>query len=271
MVSEEINPTNETIRLPEIASTNTWMKELLAGHHPYRPADGLAVIADSQTAGRGQRGNSWEADPGLNMTLSLLLAPTGIHAAAQFAVSEVIATAAASTIARYVGPEHAAEVSVKWPNDIYVGDRKIAGILIENTLSGQRIEWSICGIGINVNQREFRSDAPNPVSIRQLTGRDTDLERFTEEFLAVARGAASIWLGPDPADPGELHRRYLSMLWRRSGLHRWRDNLRGEEFSASILSVAPTGHLTLVDEEDRRRTFAFKEVSPILPSQQILP
>ncbi|MDE5927427.1 MAG: biotin--[acetyl-CoA-carboxylase] ligase, partial [Duncaniella sp.] len=125
---------------------------------------GTVVMAREQTAGRGQRGNSWEAEPGCNITLSLLLRPEGLHPARQFVISQAVSLAIADLVSHFV----AAPVSIKWPNDIYVDDRKICGILIENTITGTSIDRTIVGIGLNVNQTEFRSDAPNPVSMRQL-------------------------------------------------------------------------------------------------------
>lgn len=207
---------------------------------------GLALMARTQTAGRGQRGNSWEAEPGKNITLSLMLRPEATEAARQFEISEAVALGVADTV-ESLGIDG---VSVKWPNDIYVGDRKIAGILIENTLSGTIISRSIAGIGLNVNQREFRSDAPNPVSAWQLTGREFDIE---EVALRMVNNILDR-LGRDN------HAEYRRRLWRGRGQWPWRTP-DGRQFLASIEAVDPDGRLHL---SGHPTPFAFKEVFPLL-------
>ncbi len=214
---------------------------------------GYAILCRRQTAGRGQRGNSWESAPGQNVTLSLLLRPHEIDAAAQFTISEAVAIGVADTIAPLL-PGH--DVRLKWPNDVYADDRKICGILIENSLTGRTVDRSIAGIGLNVNQQEFLSDAPNPVSLRQLTGRTYDIEDMARRLCANI-----LTLLDTPAD--ELHSRYRTLLWRGEGLHRWKD-AGGRCFEARIADVAPTGHLTLEEIDGTRSTFAFKEVSPVM-------
>ena len=152
--------------LPVTASTNSWVAA-----NSDTLAHGDIVMAVEQTAARGQRGNTWEATPGLNLTLSMLLRPEGVEAARQFDISRAVALGTAEMLQELLEQE----VLIKWPNDIYVGDRKIAGILIENTLTGRLIDRSIAGIGVNINQEVFHSDAPNPVSVSQLTVRTYDL------------------------------------------------------------------------------------------------
>ena len=153
------------IELESVPSTNTWAKEHAEELHH---AD--IVLTHDQTAGRGQRGNSWEAEPGMNLTFSLCLEPSSILPSEQFLLSEAVALGVADAVAQALGLDtQQEEITVKWPNDIYAGNRKIAGILIEHSIRGNRIAKSIAGIGLNVNQRLFRSDAPNPVSMHQLT------------------------------------------------------------------------------------------------------
>lgn len=206
---------------------------------------GCAVMARRQTAGRGQRGNSWESEAGKNVTLSIMLRPEGLAAVRQFEVSEAVALA----VADLVEAQGVSGVRVKWPNDVYVGDRKIAGILIENSLRGALIGRSIAGIGLNVNQTEFVSGAPNPVSLRQLTGREFDPEelagRLVERVLErVGR---------------DNHAEYRRRLWRGEGVWPWL-TADGEEFTAAIIDVLPTGGLIL---SGRPEPFAFKEVRPL--------
>lgn len=215
---------------------------------PREAPHGFALMALEQTAGRGQRGNSWEAEPGKNITLSLMLRPEGMEAVRQFEISEAVALGVLDLLCEL----GISNVAVKWPNDVYVGDRKICGILIENALSGQFISRSIAGIGLNVNQREFRSDAPNPVSLWQLTAREYQLEELAEELVsAILRRL----------DRGANHADYLANLYRRDGFYPWQLP-DGTSFIASITDVSPTGLLTLSRFPDRQ--FAFKEVSYIL-------
>ncbi len=207
---------------------------------------GFALMAREQTAGRGQRGNSWEAEPGKNITLSVMLRPDNLPALRQFEISEAVALGVADTV-ESLGIEG---VAVKWPNDIYVGDRKIAGILIENSIRGANIAYSVAGIGLNVNQTEFRSDAPNPVSIAQLTGRSYDLVELASAMVSRILDRL-----------GRVnHAEYRRRLWRGTGLWRW-TTPDGNEFEAEIVDVAPDGMLTL---SGCPRPFAFKQLSPLL-------
>ena len=163
-----------------LPSTNSYLAGI-AADAPH----GTVVMAREQTAGRGQRGNSWEAEPGCNITLSLLLRPEGLHPARQFVISQAVSLAIADMVSHFV----AAPVCIKWPNEIYAGDRKICGILIENTITGTSIDRTIVGIGLNVNQTEFRSDAPNPVSMRQL------MPKIEFDVESLARAMVSDILG----------------------------------------------------------------------------
>lgn len=217
---------------------------------------GAVVAARAQTAGRGQRGNSWEAEPGRNLTFSILLRPTTLEAARSFEMSMIVSLA----LLRTLQPLLEEKVSIKWPNDIYAGDRKLCGILIENAFCGTHIERSVVGIGVNVNQKEFRSDAPNPVSLTQLTGQSYDLDALLRDITsAILSDLADYEKAPDPQG---LSERYRASLWRGTGAHDWLDCATGQVVHASIAHVALSGHLTL----DTRppRTYAFKEIAAIL-------
>lgn len=247
----------EIIELEETASTNSYLSAMAR-----EGAHGLTVTARCQTAGRGQRGNSWEAEPGRNITMSVLLRPEGISPDKQFRVSEAVSVAIVNVLRRHLP---GCDVAVKWPNDIYVGDMKICGILIENSVTSSSINHSIAGIGINVNQQSFVSDAPNPVSMAMLTGQSYQLRQLTEEFVTeILSEMENVRAGHE-----ELHRRYLAMLWRREGYWPYTDNLRGERIMARIADVAPDGILTLAlrpegDSREEHRRYAFKEVAALL-------
>ncbi len=243
------------VRFDSVGSTNSVLSSLESATH------GTVVIATEQTAGRGQRGNSWEAAPGMNITMSIRLEPQAISPRDQFVISEVVALGVAN-ILDMLAPD--ARISVKWPNDIYAGDRKIAGILIENTIAGSRIVASVAGIGVNINQERFVSDAPNPVSLFQLTGLRQDIQTVARLIASEIMSLFATYATPDRFE--ELHRLYLDRLWHRTGLHDYIDTSTGRRFTARIADVALTGHLTLLVSPDSIPvTYAFKEVQAIIP------
>lgn len=235
--------------IDEVGSTSSYLKENID-----LVAPGALVLARTQSAGRGQRGNSWEAEPGKNLTFSFWFEPEGVAPSAQFVISEAVALAMTNLL-----DEYGIETKVKWPNDIYAGDRKIAGILIENSIMGNRINQCVVGIGLNVNQTDFLSDAPNPVSMSMLTGLTYDLDEMAERAGDImGRYTAEL------KEREKLHAEYLSRLWRGDGIHPYREAASTEIFRAAIEEVEASGHLILRDIEGRRRRYAFKEVSPIL-------
>jgi len=233
----------KVIYVDETDSTNRWLRDY--------PAEGEAVVvvADYQTAGRGCGANKWESERGKNLTFSLLLHPELVPANEQFRITEWVSVALCETIEHYIYNK----VEIKWPNDIYVENRKLCGILIENRLTGSCIKDSIIGIGLNVNQQTFRSDAPNPVSIRQLVGKDSDRDKLLADFL---RQLGNVMELPDVSET------YRQRLWRREGMHPFRD--AEGEFCAKIAGVEADGHLVLEDSRGKERKYAFKEVEWIL-------
>ncbi len=237
----------------EAASTNSLLASEASclGH-------GAVVAVRKQTAGRGQRGNSWESEPDANLTFSMLLRPRTIRAASQFELSMLVSLGVCIALEEASGEKF----RVKWPNDIYHGDHKICGILIENSLDGFRIGRSIAGIGINVNQTVFVSDAPNPISLANITGCAYDLETLLEKvcgtILALFDGYE------DDPEPADLVARYKANLWRGNGFYQWLDAATATNFEAEILDVATDGMLTLRERSGCLRTYAFKEVSAVI-------
>ena len=232
----------KVIHLAETGSTNRWLRE--------HPEDGDVVVwTDYQSAGRGCGTNTWESERGQNLLYSQMIHPGRVAASRQFLISMVTANSISRVVARYVE-----NVSVKWPNDIYVGDRKICGILIENTLQGSHIKDSIIGVGLNVNQLRFVSDAPNPVSLANLTARTFDREALLGELMEAFRDE---W-----ADEEGVRRRYLAQLYRRKGFFRYRD--ASGEFVAELVTVEDDGHLMLRSADGHTRRYAFKEVQFII-------
>ena len=230
----------EIVHIEETDSTNRWMKENGKGE--------MVVVADYQTAGKGCGSNSWEAERGQNLLFSVMIHPKSLQAKNQFIITQVISVALCKTLEKYVE-----QATIKWPNEIYVGDKKICGVLIENRLQGRMIKDTIIGIGLNVNQTEFKSDAPNPVSLKQLIGKDTDREEvlhtFIEQLNETVKSATII------AD-------YKARLYRREGKHLFMT--KNTTFKASIVDVKDDGRLMLEDEKGVAHLFRFKEVSFVI-------
>jgi BirA family biotin operon repressor/biotin-[acetyl-CoA-carboxylase] ligase len=218
---------------------------------------GYCISADFQTSGHGQATNRWESEDGKNLLFSLLLRPTVIPAAEQFVITELVTLAIINALQDYIRQK----ITIKWPNDIYVGDKKLCGILIENALCGPTIDTCIVGIGININQELFVSDAPNPVSLKQLNGRDNDrgeiLAEIYQNILNYYDYLADNWQNNDIKQ--SLYYEYMNNLYRRTGYHNY-STPEGEHFRAEIEDIGPQGHLTLRLESGEQRIFAFKEV-----------
>ena len=219
----------------------------------YREGD--VVWADFQTAGRGQRGHVWHSCKGENLTFSVVLEPTFVPIAEQFSVSEVVALSLVDMLAEY-----GIEAKIKWTNDIYVGDKKLVGILIEHSLSATSLRRTIVGVGINVNQREFDPSIPNPVSMAQLLDRELDAEEVLRCFLGhLQRNYALLREGGAEA----LHSRYNSLLYRRDEFHTYALP-SGERFRAKILGTASSGALCLENEKGKTKEYLFKEVEFVI-------
>ncbi|WP_276911838.1 biotin--[acetyl-CoA-carboxylase] ligase [Hallella colorans] len=244
------------VELDETDSTNRYCMDhlcdgLLTDGQPMRM---VVVSAEYQRDGRGQGINKWESERGANLLFSMYCRPSWLAARRQFVISECAALAIRDTLATF-----ADGFSVKWPNDIYHHDRKICGILIENRLSAGRLKDCVVGVGLNVNQLHFVSDAPNPVSLRQITGREMDckaikhdiVRRFDERLKMGERGLY-----------GAIAEDYTSCLYRLGGFHAYRD--ASSIFEAAIVEVEDDGQLILRDRDGRMRAYAFKEVEFII-------
>lgn len=228
--------------------------------------DNFCCIASHvQREGRGQRGNSWESEDGVNLTFSVLFRPEAIQVSDQFIVSEAVAISVTDYL-ESVG----VKASIKWPNDIYVDDRKICGILIENSLNGGELADCIIGIGLNVNQTSFSPSLPNPVSLKLLTGRSFNLE---EELKSLHGHLVENLLKLNSfRDRNGLDARYLSNLYRRG---QWCDyeemqaneipveKRSGSRFKARILGIDNSGQLVLERLDGTISHRGFKEIKYI--------
>ena len=237
----------------EVSSTNTYMKELLTAG--VELPELTLVDADFQTGGRGQQQNVWESEADKNLLFSLLCHPTFLPATNQFVLSQAIAVAVQRILSEYTDG-----ITIKWPNDIYWNDRKICGTLIECNLMGSTIKDCIIGTGINVNQTEFRSDAPNPVSLAQITGftfnRQTILDSVVQQFKKLYEELKD-------GKIEELKSEYMLNLYRREGFYLYQEP-NGEPFEAAMVDVEPTGHLVLRLRDGSIKKYEFKEIKYIL-------
>ena len=225
----------------------------------YREGD--VVWADFQTAGRGQRGHVWHSRKGENLTFSVVLEPTFVPIAEQFAVSEVVALSLVDMLAEY-----GIEAKIKWTNDIYVGDRKLVGILIEHSLAPHTLRRTIVGVGINVNQTEFDDSLPNPVSMAQLLGKELNVNEVLQSFLMhLQRNYATLreMQNAKCEIQNVLHERYNSLLYRLNEWHTYALP-SGERFDAKILGTASNGALCLENKNGKFKDYLFKEIEFVI-------
>jgi BirA family biotin operon repressor/biotin-[acetyl-CoA-carboxylase] ligase len=249
--------------IAETHSTNTLLREKITkGEWP----DGERFLRTGyQTAGRGQTGNGWESEADKNLLFSVLADTSHIPVENQFDLSVITSVALYRTVGSLsfsrrvtVGNEpgsEASEMAIKWPNDLYYGDRKLAGILIETGLQHGSIAWAIAGVGLNVNQTEFRSDAPNPVSLKQITGRDYDPEELMARFMNSLDEVQS-W------SRQEQWAFYRAHLYRREGF--W-------PFAEREVTIAPTMNMLMEKDEDAETKGVFMaRIKDILSSGEIV-
>ena len=248
---------NNIIKIKETGSTNDWLKERSKNQFL---SEGTTVAAEYQTAGKGQQGNRWESEAGKNIMCSLLLYPDFLPIHQNFLLSEVVALGVKDTVEQYIRP-----IDIKWPNDIYYQNRKIAGILIENELTGQIISKSIVGIGLNVNQEQFSDAAPNAVSLKQILSKNvTGLRKpvtFINIDLLLEKMINAILFRYNTLKTGNsesITLAYHNSLYRKSGFYAFSD--KNGSFKAQIERVADDGFLHLITEEGEKRSYAFKEL-----------
>ena len=240
-------------RLDETDSTNAYIRRMLSAPQQGEvntaadQARYWVVTTEFQSSGRGQGTNTWESERGKNLLFSILCHPAWIPITSQFILSEAIALAIRDALAVY--NDH---FTIKWPNDIYWKDKKICGILIENTLSGGHIKNCIIGPGINVNQQV-------PVSLYQILGHEVDREALLQDILKRFDANIQATINGDYAT---IIGNYTSWLYRLHGFYPYRD--ADGDFEAALVEVEDDGHLVLRDREDRIRRYAFKEVEFII-------
>ncbi|MGV3502177.1 MAG: biotin--[acetyl-CoA-carboxylase] ligase [Adhaeribacter sp.] len=240
---------HQLVFLSQCDSTNRLAQELVIKN---KATEGCVVLTDCQTQGKGQRGNTWEAQPHQNITLSVVLQPNFLPLAQQFYLS-ICTSLAVLDLVRTFLPHQAADLKVKWPNDLYYGNKKLGGILIENTLRGQFIQHAIVGIGLNVNQVSFAH--PQAVSFRQITGETYPLDRVAEGLLEKLEAR---YLELRQGKQDSLKVSYLQHLYRYQEDHDFL--VDGQTRTGRILGVDGLGRLSL-QLDDQIRYFDLKELS----------
>ncbi len=235
----------------EVESTNNYANQLVLSK---AAEEGTVVLAQHQKKGRGQQGNSWESEAGKNLLASIILFPDFLPAARQFYLSKIASLA----LVDFLNTE-TSDISVKWPNDIYIKNKKVAGILIENAILGQNLSSSILGIGLNLNQEKFISDAPNPVSLKQITGKVYDIE-----FVAIKiYECLNTWYSKlKQGSFKEIDSAYLNWLFR---INEWSIFAKqGKQFGAKITGIGEYGQLILIEKDGNISEYMFKEVEFVI-------
>lgn len=235
------------IRLEEIDSTNRYLKN----YREEGDEEMIVAVADYQAAGKGQGTHTWESEKGKNLLFSIKVYPHWIPVRRQFVLSMAGALAVKDALDSYVE-----NITLKWPNDVYWNDKKISGTLIENTIDSKGIKSCVFGIGLNVNQLVFHSDAPNPVSLAQILGHEVNRDEVLKKILDGFEKYYELLRRADYMDVSGIY--HLS-LYRRKGFHPYRD--ADGEFEGALVEVEDDGHLILHDRQGRIRSYAFGEIS----------
>lgn len=235
------------IHIQETTSTNDYLQQKIKNE---LLEEGSVVVCDFQTQGRGAANNKWESEKNKNLLFSMLLYPDFVEIKKQFIISQVVSLGLVDYLNTITSG-----FTVKWPNDIYWQDEKIAGILIENNLRNNFLSESIIGIGLNINQMKFLSDAPNPVSLKNIMGFDYDLgivltdvqKSIFARYLQLLQGGTSL-----------IQKDYKKAMYRNEGFYLYED--KNGVFLAKIHQVKEEGFLVLETENKEKRQYAFKEV-----------
>ena len=242
------------MKVEQTDSTNSLMKELLAKGE--WPEGENFIYAGYQTAGRGQTGNGWESEADKNLLCSILLPPKKNL----FELNVAVSVAVLRTMKGYGLP--VTGITIKWPNDIYWKDQKVAGILIETAIVGNEIKYAIAGIGLNVNQTEWKTDAPNPISLKQIYGTDFVVDELMQRLYTEVQKALKedVWA------------EYKAHLYRKDGFWPFVEREvstaptmnaeHGQEgiFMACIEDILPTGEIILKDKEGKQRKYHYKQI-----------
>jgi BirA family transcriptional regulator, biotin operon repressor / biotin---[acetyl-CoA-carboxylase] ligase len=239
---------SKIIKIETLDSTNLYLQRALKDQEI---EEGTLVIANEQTQGRGQRDNRWESKKGANLTFSFVLYPKNLHASDQFILSKLVSLALCDFLKLFLH-----DVRIKWPNDIYIKKKKIAGVLIENVISGSHISSSVIGIGMNINQGSFRPGLPFATSLRIETGTNYALDNLLEQLRECLNERFDEYVS---GNISKIHHEYLITLYQYMELRQYQSN--NMNFTAKITGIDDDGRLCLLTEDNDLLKFAFKEIS----------
>lgn len=238
------------IKLESVDSTNSYVIKKLDENTQL--SHGEVFIANEQKNGKGHSSNSWESEPGKNLTLSIFLQPSFLQAEEQFLLNMAISLGVYDFVLAVVRNKNA---KLKWPNDIYIGEKKVGGILISHSVSGTDIMYTIAGIGLNINQMEFKSDAPNPASLIHFFGENLDLNVCLEKLLSCIDVR---YLQLENGENNTITNDYLKGML---GYEQWRNYIfKTNNIKAKITGISKFGMLQLVDEYQKEFECDFKEI-----------
>ena len=230
-----------------VSSTNDLAAELIDKGSAH---EGIVISAAYQSGGRGQRNNTWFSDPFMNLIMSVILMPESILPEQQFYISKIVSLAITDTLQNFSD-----QFSIKWPNDIYHGSDKIAGILIENIIIGERITSSIAGIGLNINQKKFPSGIPNPISLIQISKKKHNVQLILEE---VCRNLQLRYSSLKDGNYSEIDNSYESLLYHKDEEMEFRT--ADGPLKGKIIGVNKSGQLIIEPAEGSNIEFSFKEI-----------
>jgi BirA family biotin operon repressor/biotin-[acetyl-CoA-carboxylase] ligase len=233
-------------------STNSYSLSLLAG--PGKTPEGTLVMASGQRAGRGQAFTNWVSEPGKNLLVSLVLYPHFLDPPGIFLLSQAVSLGVRDALKTWIDG-----VRIKWPNDIYVGNRKICGLLIENSIRAMHINHSVVGIGLNVNQETFPATLPNPVSMKNITGKEMNIQ---EVLSRLCNSIEKRYLQLKGGHAKEIREDYLASLYRYNEYHLF--EYGGQRFRAKIIGVGDDGKLVLEYGNNLTGRYDFKTIHFVL-------
>lgn len=233
----------------EVSSTNEVLKELF---REGRADEGTVILADFQTEGKGRGNNSWISDPEANLLISLLLKPD-LKASSHFMLTEFVSLSIIEALSKFD-----TEAKIKWPNDIYLQGKKLAGILIENVIANSRITSSIVGIGLNLNQKNFPEDLPNPVSLNSLREEPVQRSKLLEVILA---GIQVRFEQVIENDFQALHKAYLGHIYLLGKKIVYR--LNNQDKMGVLADIKPGGEIVIEDDQGKSQEYLFGEITLI--------
>jgi BirA family transcriptional regulator, biotin operon repressor / biotin---[acetyl-CoA-carboxylase] ligase len=239
---------HNTVTLKQVDSTNSFLKEALSKSTPL--PEGTVIMADSQYSGRGQTHNTWHSEPGKNLTLSILLNPRFLDVQRQFDLNIAVSLAINDVLTRYFG--YAA--LIKWPNDSYIADEKIGGMLIENIIQGSQIKHSIIGIGLNINQCEFPPILRKVTSFSKILHADYDLTLIKNEICGSVEAK---YLQLKAGKIASMKQEYLKKLYLLNQWANFKNN--GQIFAGKIVDVTSQGFLQM-ETEAGLQEFALQQI-----------